>query len=81
MDNIAIVMTDGRSNENQGATIPNAEELQRGARVLSVGVGTEYDMAELSGMATFPDTSNVFVMETEADIEETARIILDELCQ
>ena len=49
--------------------------------VMSVGVGTEYDMQELNGMATDPDSNNVFVLESEDEIENTARGILDELCQ
>ena len=81
-DNVVIVMTDGRSNVNEADTIPSATALKNNnVRVISVGVGNAYDLQELNGMASSPESSNVFIVDSEAAIQSATSSIMDELCQ
>ena len=52
--NVAIVFTDGVSNEMHNETIPEAELLQDGANatVISIGITNEVDPDEIEGIAS-----------------------------
>ncbi|XP_035826806.1 uncharacterized protein LOC101848762 [Aplysia californica] len=57
---IAIVVTDGRSNNKQ-ATIAEAEKARKaGITMLAIGVGAGVDDSELNAIATDPDSQNVY---------------------
>ncbi|GFR96142.1 collagen alpha-5(VI) chain, partial [Elysia marginata] len=59
---IAIVITDGQS-QNAGATAAEAKRLQdKGITVFSIGVGGGAKQSELNAIATDPDNSHVFVV-------------------
>ena len=82
--NYAIVITDGRSNVNQGRTIPSANEARRrGITMLAVGIGEngKVDRAELNGIADDPDIQHAFLLEFENQIPQIADKILERLCQ
>ena len=81
-DNVVIVMTDGRSNVNEADTIPNTTTLKNNnVRIISISVGNAYDLQELNGMASSPESSNVFIVDSEAAIQSATSSIMDELCQ
>ena len=51
--NIAVVITDGESNENQDKTIPYADDAKDdGITVLVVGITSEVNEAELKGISS-----------------------------
>jgi Mg-chelatase subunit ChlD len=83
--NFAIVITDGRSNINAGATIPAAEAARsQDITMLAVGIqgqNGQIDIAELNGIADDPDSQYAFVMDNESELDQTANQILDLLCQ
>ena len=62
--NIAIIITDGVSNDNVGA--PAQQLRDSGCTVFSVGVGNGYDMEQLREMATDPDSKHVFKAKFES---------------
>ena len=62
--NIAVVITDGRSQDNIGA--PSQKLRDSGVTVISVGIGTNYDLEQLREMATDPDSQHMFKAEFDA---------------
>ena len=53
---VVIVITDGESNVSPQLTIPNANKIKdRGFSVISVGIGSGINQAELDGMASNKD--------------------------
>ena len=82
VDNVAIVMTDGRSNIEQDNTIPEADLAKDGAiRLITVGVGRRVGVSEINGMASRPSSENAFLLINESDLNEVADLILDQLCE
>ncbi|GFR96541.1 collagen alpha-5(VI) chain [Elysia marginata] len=60
---IAIVITDGDSNNKQ-ATITSAKRLRNeGITVFAIGVGDGYNLDELNAIATDPDSLHVFSVD------------------
>ncbi|CAD5114775.1 DgyrCDS3819 [Dimorphilus gyrociliatus] len=83
IDNIAIVITDGRSNINRGSTIREASNAKsKRIRLMTVGVGNGVDTKELSDMATNPDSDNVFRLKdlNDGSVNEVSNNILQRLC-
>lgn len=62
--NIAVVITDGKSQDNIGA--PAQKLRDSGVTVISVGMGTKYDLEQLREIATDPDSQHVFKAEFDA---------------
>ena len=82
--NVAIVITDGRSNIREDLTIPYAEDARSaGIEVIAVGIGHngDVDRAEVNGIASDPDSEHAFVLTSENELETIANDILDTLCQ
>ncbi len=61
---IACVLTAGKSSDNIGA--PAKELRGAGVTVISVGMGTSYDLEQLREMATDPDSQYMFKAEFSA---------------
>ena len=75
-----------RSNVQPENTIPAAEAAQNDdieIYVAAVGAApaSDFDMAEINGMASDPDSDHVFQVYSTADIDAVAGQILDKLCQ
>ena len=82
VDNVAIVITDGRSNIQEDNTIPEAELAKNeDIRVMTVGVGRRVGISEINGMASTPSSDNTFLLVNESDMNEVADLILDQLCE
>ncbi len=82
VDNIAVVVSDGGSNINQGNTLVEAAQARsRGIDIYSVAIGENPDMAEVNGIATDPDSDFVLRMRGATEVEQTANDLLDRLCQ
>ena len=81
VDNVAIIIGDGRSNINSADTISEADNARNdGIRMIAVGVGPRFDRGEVVGIADSPSSLNAFFMEDESELEETADLIVDTLC-
>ena len=81
VNNVLIVLTDGRSNIIPEETIPQADEARnRDIRVMAVGVGARVDRAEINGMANDPDTDNAFFIPDASQLDAAANAILGILC-
>ena len=56
VQDLAIILTDGKATRNVEYTIPYANEAKRkGITILTIGIGPEVDINELEGIATRPD--------------------------
>ena len=76
--NKAIVITDGVSNILPQRTLPEARNLQRaGVEMFTVGIGVK-NTKELRRMASRP--TNVFLVDTFAQLENTTDVLLQKLC-
>ena len=64
VSNIAIVITDGISQDNVGA--PAQQLRNSGCTVFSVGIGNEYDKKQLQDIATDPDSQHVLDADFDA---------------
>ena len=82
--NWAVVITDGRSNMNQGETVPEALRAQsQDIRMFAVGIGEngKVDRMEINGIASNPDSDFAYVMQTADEMDSVANRILDVICQ
>ena len=81
VDNVAIVITDGRSNMEQRSTIPEAElSKDDGIHMITVGVGRSVRHNEIIGMASNPASDNAYFLKDRSELDETSDLILDQLC-
>lgn len=79
--NIAIVITDGRSNVNQGNTIPEADRArQRGVEMYVAAVTDQADMGEVNAIANDPDSTHVVRLRNKNEVNSAASSLLDRLC-
>lgn len=69
VSNIAIVITDGKSQDNIEA--PAQQLRDSGCTVFGVGIGNKYDKKQLQAIATDPDLQHVL----EADFDALDSII------
>ena len=61
IDNIAIVVTDGKSTWDTKLTAPYAKEARdNGAKVMAIGISDDIDMAELKLIASAPHDQTIF---------------------
>ena len=75
IQNIAIIVTDGKSTFDSQKTIPYAQELQKdGVQVFSVGITKEVDEAELRGMSSQPQARNQNYF-TSADFQSMGSVL------
>ena len=79
--NIAIVITDGRSNVNQGNTLREANRArQRNIEIFVAATTYKADMGEVNGIANDPDNTHVVRLRTKGESESSANQLLDRLC-
>jgi len=79
---IMVIVTDGNSNVNQANTIPSAQAAQsQNIKVISVGIGSYINQAEIQGMASSPVVSNTFYVPTSNDVDTQANNLLNNICQ
>ena len=77
--NVAILITDGESNERMGDTIPQAIAAKsRGIRIISVGVTDSVNMQELEAIAT--SSGDVFLSDDFDQLKNNLNEILSVAC-
>lgn len=80
--NVAIVVTDGYSNINEGNTVPEAKDAKDGGiDIFVVALGEGPNFREINDMSSDPDSDYVYQLKAAADTQATASQLLDELCQ
>ena len=78
--NIALITTDGRSND-RNATWTEAVALRRaGTHVITVGTGQSVYEPELRDMASFDSESNVFVVQSFNDLATIKSNLVETIC-
>ena len=79
---VAILVTDGYSNEFESNTIPEATLAKNnGIRLYTVALGDNPNMVELNSIASDPDSEYVFRLRDMSQVDSVARDILRQLCQ
>jgi len=69
--NIALILTDGNSNINAPDTIPSAIAARaQGIYMIVFGVGTDMNMVELSGIASDPTNSTIFLVQSYVNLKD-----------
>lgn len=80
-DNIAILISDGRSNVNSGANMDKSRALKlTGVKIFAIGVGNDVDRRELESIASSPSSKFTAYVQKEDEINSNARSIVESLC-
>ncbi|KAK3609155.1 hypothetical protein CHS0354_002134 [Potamilus streckersoni] len=77
--NVAIILTDGKSDNHNQTTI-RAAALQHVAKVIAIGVGSDISINELNIIATDPDQQNVLLSGGFHDLHNLLTKIGSVLC-
>ena len=78
--NVAIIVTDGQSN-NAALTASEAKKAQAaGITVLAVGVGHGIRKSELNAMATDPDSTHVYTADNFDALGSLQGLLSDKAC-
>ena len=79
--NFAIVITDGQSNINKRNTIPEAVESRiEGVHVMAVTVLPDDPSLEIKGIASDPDSYNMFNVNKFSDLGTMTDRLIDAMC-
>ena len=82
VDNIVVMITDGRSTEQASNTRREAEQAKnRDIEIYVVAVGPEPNMSEINDMASDPDSDHVIEARRPEDVESAASDLLNKLCE
>ena len=75
---VLVVITDGWSSDDVAK--PSAELRMTGVKILSVGLGTHYNKAQLNVMASYPQEDHVFAIYF-SQMSNIVMAIQDMLCK
>lgn len=79
--NVAIVVTDGQSN-NPNLTIAEAQKARAaGITVLAIGVGSGVSRKELNAIATDPDSTHVFMADNFDALKSLKALLSTKACE
>ena len=79
--NMAVIITDGQSNVNEEDTLPEAMEARlEGIHMMAVAVGTSQTSLEIKGLASDPDSVNVFRVEEFGELVNMTLPVVDAMC-
>jgi len=78
--NIAIILTDGKSND-QDQTWRQATQLRNaGVHVIAVGIGGNVGEMELQGMSSYPYSKNVLNVNSFQELNNIQQALTDAMC-
>lgn len=81
MPNIAIIVTDGQSND-ASLTAAEAKKLRdAGVTVLAIGVGSGVSKTELNAIATDPDSTHVFAADNFDALKSLKALLSTKACE
>ena len=78
--NIAIILTDGKSDDPTDTQNEALEARKAGIHIVAIGVGESINLPELKGIATDPDDESVFVVKDFNALTGTVEKMLKNLC-
>ncbi|XP_067657204.1 location of vulva defective 1-like [Haliotis asinina] len=79
--NVALLITDGRSNINKDRVVQEASEVKKtGTHVLAVGVGLA-SLEEVDNVVTSPASENRFTVAGYEDLRGLGEVLFPFLCQ
>jgi Mg-chelatase subunit ChlD len=78
--NIAIVVTDGRSNNRPSTLAEAAKAKALGIEVFSVGVGAGVDVSELNAIASDPDAGHVMTVTDFSKLQQIQSAFAAKTC-
>ena len=79
VQNVAVIITDGRSEPDPSQTIPQANLLkQSGVTIIAVGIGSRVDSSELRAIASNPN--DVIVAQNFEDLQDQLENLLTKAC-
>ena len=80
--NKAILITDGRSNINEGGTIREAVTVKDSdIELYVVAVGDNPNMNEINDIASEPNNQFVVQVSNPTEVQHAAELIMDHLCE
>ena len=80
--NIAVLVSDGYSNEQAGQELAEAEIVKdRGAEVYTIALGESPNLSDINEMSSNPDSDYVIRLRTIAEAQDAAEMLLDTLCR
>jgi hypothetical protein len=78
---IAIVVTDGQSN-NKALTLAEAKKARdAGIKVLAIGVGHGVNVAELNGIASVPNSQYVYTADNFDALSSLKTMLSNKACE
>jgi len=81
VQNIAIVVTDGKSNVNSVNTRTEADNARkRNVEMYVAAVTTRANKGEVNAIASDPDSTHVVYVENNNKVSEAAKTLLRQLC-
>jgi len=83
-DNVVILVSDGYSDVQEGetASATAAERLKAaGVTVYTVAVSDSSNLMELNAVNSDPDPEHLYELGLETAVQQTADLLLDQLCQ
>ena len=78
--NIAIILTDGKSDNTSDTLTEALAARKAGIHVIAVGVGASIGLFELNGIATDPDDKSVIIVKDFNALTGTIGSMLDNIC-
>ena len=78
--NIAIILTDGKSDNPTDTQNEALEARKAGIHIVAIGVGESINLPELKGIATDPDDESVFIVKDFNALTGTVDKMLKNLC-
>ncbi len=79
--NFAIVFTDGASNLDETETLPQAIAARvEGIHIISVAVGSDLSLPELEGIASDPNSQNLFTVESFDNLQRLIPQVIGATC-
>lgn len=79
--NIAILITDGRSNIDQGLTQEEADLVKAmGIEVFTIGITLDVDESELKQIASDPDNTHYFFVDEFYELQSVLTNLINNVC-
>ena len=80
MSRVAVVITDNPSMDQPATLVEAQRTRQASIGIITVGVGNIVDLYELSAMASYPYSKNMFTVKTALNMTQLVNPILDIIC-
>ena len=82
VDNIAIIITDGKATRDVHLTRKYAQESKNnGVRMLAVGITSSIDQSELEALASYPESFNTFNVAQFTELTDIVKMLLKQTCE